>query len=398
MNDPTAAPAPDTHPPDGPRWTAVLGPAAVTATVVLVLALVRIAPYGYHWSALIDIGADMDDFTAWPLPSGVVLIEGRAGYDGYFYFRTALDPFFRDPQHGNVRDQRYLYPLVAHLMALGHARWIPFTLFATNLLASVLLAWVVGRMCVERGVSAWWSLCASVSAGALLAVAYDLTSPLCLALAAAAMGQQMRRRLGSAAVLYALAMLTRESAVLFVGPAVLYEWAGRRWRAGLVLACAVLPLAVWQVMLIPIVGCIPWFASTGKTGIPLWGVVGAVGQVTWGQGFRPLVRTASPLSMLVLTMGATVVAARRLRSGVSLFALGVCVQGLLAVLMGLPQWDSFLGATRILAGVFPLAVLMHAERPERASRWVLVAMACLSIAPLARALWVSPVWPYVVTP
>ena len=375
----------------------VWGPVAATALGVLVLALVRIAPYEYNWSALADIGVHMDDFRAHPVPPGTVLLHGKAGYDGYYYFRLALDPFFQRPGQRNVRAQRYLYPLAAYVLALGNPQWIASTLFAANLLAAVLGAWVVARMCVERGVSGWWSLCYSLSVGNLLAIAYDLTSPMCLALAVAAISLQCRRRIGWAALVYALALMTRESAVLVVGSAVLYEWLGRRWRTGAVLALSVVPLAVWQVVLTPIIGHTPWLASTHKTGVPLLGVYLTLRQVSWGGGVVALVRTGAPLVLFVLVMGATVVAARRLTRGISLFALGVCAQGLLAVLMGLAQWDSFLGATRILAGVFPMMVLLHAERPERASRWVLVAIACLSVTPLVRALWVSPVWPYEVT-
>jgi len=39
-------------------------------------------------------------------------------------------------------------------------------------------------------------------------------------------------------------------------------------------------------------------------------------------------------------------------------------------------------------------VLMHAEQPRVATRWLLVAAAALSVTPLVRVLWFSPVWPY----
>jgi len=370
----------------------------VTALGVLVVALLRIQPYGYNWSALIDIGrarAQQDRPVARALPAGVVLLKGEhAGYDGYYYFRTALDPFFQDPGFRNLRAQRYLYPLASYVLAGGQGRWIPFTLFAVNLLAAVLGAAVVAWMCAERGVSPWWSLCFSLSAGNVLAVVYDLTSPLCLAFAAAAMWCQLRRRIVPCAVFYALAIMTRESAVLLIAPAVLYEWWGRRWRDGLIVGLSVVPMVIWQAVLTPILGCIPWLASTGKGGVPLAGVYGAIRLLDGSHGAKALIRTAGPLAMFVMAMWGTVLAIRRLWGGASLFALGMCGQGLLAVLMGVPQWDSFLGATRILSAVFLFAVLMHAEQPRVATRWLLVAAAALSVTPLVRVLWFSPVWPY----
>lgn len=177
---------------------------------------------------------------------------GTIGYDGQFAYQIALHPlgaasYLDVPAY---RYQRILYPLAAHLAALGQPTVIPWTLIALNILALTAGVHVLGSMLAGQGLSRWYAVTAGVFAGQLVSLRLDVNEPFAFALALLgirAFGQG-RRRLG--AVYFGLSVLSKETALAFVGGYILYLLAKRRWRASIETACLSLgPSALWQVAL-----------------------------------------------------------------------------------------------------------------------------------------------------
>jgi hypothetical protein len=195
----------------------------------------------------------------------------HAGYDGQFAYYIALDP--RPAAvipHLDVpayRYQRVLYPRLARLLAWGQPVLIPWTLVLINLVALVAGTALVERWLVLHSVSRWYALIYGLWIGVVSAVRVDVSEPLCYALVMAAMLADHRGRRWLAALCLALAMLSKETAVLFVvallasavcaaggrGPARLKAWTAA--LAPYVLSLA--PFAVLQLLLYR------WFGAWG---------------------------------------------------------------------------------------------------------------------------------------
>jgi hypothetical protein len=177
---------------------------------------------------------------------------GTWGYDGQFAYQIARDPlgasrFLDVPAY---RYQRILYPLVVWALALGQKALVPWALIAVNWLALVAGTWLTEEILAGRGVSRWYALSYGLFAGLMMGVRLDLTEPLAYALAQAAVLTYERGRWRGAAVLLALAALTKETTLLVAAGFFLSLTLSRRWRDLIEWAVIVgAPFAAWQVIL-----------------------------------------------------------------------------------------------------------------------------------------------------
>jgi hypothetical protein len=195
----------------------------------------------------------------------------QQGYDGQFAYFIALDP--RPAAvipHLDVpayRYQRLLYPLLARLLAWGQPALIPWTLVLINFIALVAGTALVERWLVAHEVSRWYALVYGLWIGLVTSTRVDVSEPLCYALVVGAMLADNRGRRWLAALCLALALLAKETAVLFVvallasawftagwrGPARLKAWA----RALVPYASSLAPFAVLQLLIYR------WFGAWG---------------------------------------------------------------------------------------------------------------------------------------
>jgi hypothetical protein len=99
-------------------------------------------------------------------------VRTRYGYDGQFYYRLALDPFTtKSVDYGITidnppyRQQRILYPVLAHVLALGGIPWIPWTLIVVNYLGMCALAYNAARLAKCYTMPAIFGLAISILSG-----------------------------------------------------------------------------------------------------------------------------------------------------------------------------------------------------------------------------------------
>jgi hypothetical protein len=147
-------------------------------------------------------------------------LPNPGGYDGQYSYYIALDPLRAGP-YLDVAPYRYtriLYPMLARILALGQANAIPYAMLGINFAALVLGTLAVASWLRRKGLSVWFSLIFGLYPGLLLGVKNDLTEPLCYALVA--LGVYLfdfggRLRLTWSALAFALALLTRETSIVF---------------------------------------------------------------------------------------------------------------------------------------------------------------------------------------
>jgi hypothetical protein len=220
------------------RWgPAVLVLAGAAGLVIVVLA-------GHEWDpmAFVRLGTRYGHGD----PNGTV------GYDGQFAYQIAVRPFGAAPYLDipAYRYQRILYPIAACVAGLGQPALIPWTLIALNALALAVGTYVMGALLASHGLSRWYAVTVGLFAGQLVSLRLDVNEP--LALACAALGirafEAGRRRRG--AFWLALAGLSKETALAFVGGYLLYFLLKRCWRDILETGFISLgPFALWEVVL-----------------------------------------------------------------------------------------------------------------------------------------------------
>ncbi len=151
-------------------------------------------------------------------------IHNKIGYDGQFYYFLAVDP-----KHGSdymdspgVIYSRIGYPMTVRALSGGNASVVPYMMVLVNILAAAGGTLAIAFFLKRRGLPPTLALLYVFFPGLVISVLRDLTEPLAFGLAAAGLvvfNPRSKWRLLGSAVLFGLAMLTRETVALF--PAIL---------------------------------------------------------------------------------------------------------------------------------------------------------------------------------
>jgi hypothetical protein len=154
-------------------------------------------------------------------------------YDGQFFFRLALDPLaIRDVgielDGPAYRHQRLLYPVLVWTLSLGQPDLAAWLLPAVNALGLVLLGLLGGQFARELGKPVWWGAALPLYAGFAYSLARDLDEIVLACCVLASLLFVHQRRYPAAAILLALAVIARETAVLLAG-ALILERLLARW-------------------------------------------------------------------------------------------------------------------------------------------------------------------------
>lgn len=194
-------------------------------------------------------------------------------YDGYFSSEIALHGFevtavFDRPAY---RFQRIFYPMVARALGLARPEIIPWTLIIVNLAAITIGTWFTEELLDDLGASRWYALIYGLYGGQFVALRTNLNEPLAQMLVAGAMLAYSRERRGWAVLAFALAALTKETALIFLAAYLLYHLYFRQWRWAISLSLAVIPYFLYQFWIQQ------WLGQSGLAGsepflwIPLQG-------------------------------------------------------------------------------------------------------------------------------
>ena len=183
--------------------TAVAAPAAVAAqpvsrlqspyAVTLLVAALYLGLLGWLWN---HFGGDPLGFvhegTIWRDQNP----QGTWGYDGQFYYYTALHPLhavqFMDLP--SIRLQRIFFPMVVEIVALAQRPLIPYATLLVNWLAVVGGTLLVALLLKRWGRSPWFALSYALCSGIPVALTFDTAEPLTFALVALGVLFWERRR------------------------------------------------------------------------------------------------------------------------------------------------------------------------------------------------------------
>jgi hypothetical protein len=311
--------------------------------------------------------------------------SGAPGYDGQFAYYIARDPAGGCPRCDvpSYRYQRILYPILAWALALGQLALIPWTLIAVNVAALAGGTYFTERLLETHRVSRWYALAYGLYGGLVAGLRLDLTEPLAYGLVQAGLWAWQRGSGGAeergcggvplaachlAALLLALAALTKETTLIAVTGLLLYLALERRWRQAVRLGAIVgVPFAAWQGVLWAWLGA-PGVGAGGAMAtpfeaIPFMGLL-RVAQVNV-RVFGILLAILGPLFVLPALWAITTSARDLWRGRRHPFVTILLLQA--AVLLFLPNstWREPLAMARLGVGLVAATLLYGALRRSR---------------------------------
>lgn len=347
-------------------------------------------------SALVRFGGDRvagdPDFRA-SLCDGFVLMKDSTGYDGQYDYLIARDPFllrdapgWRDP----YRWQRILHPVLSWCLAAGRPERIPLAMTLVTFAAIALGTWALAVLLPPE--RRWWALAHALAAGHLYGLRCAVGAPaLSLALSVGALLAWDLRRGLLAALLLALAILARESAVLVAVPLAAWSWHQGRRRDACLAASAVLPLLLVQVWLRWRLGAWPLATSGGHVTWPLAGIAERAlslqgSGVDFAASLGGMANNAVLVAFLAWGVWAAVdAAAAWLRGEREAAGFLYLANALFFCLLTKGQLVDLNGASRPALQAFPFMVLSVAGRPGPGRAGRLLTLAGLAFAALVFA-------------
>ncbi len=294
--------------------------------------------------------------------------DGTEGYDGQFVYYLARDlnpgdvlPYLDVPAY---RYQRILLPILARSISFGNTLLLPWVLGVLGILAHTAGTWVVAELMVHWDVSRWYALVYGLWAGFVLAVRLDLPEPLAYALIAGAFGSYIKRRYWLSWILCALALFTKEVAILFVLAFLIVSLLRKEWinLLGLTLI-GLLPYALFQVWLWRVFGQ-PGIASGGTMATP-FEIIPFMGLFRIG-AYSPFYLLAmlvvfGPAVILPSVWGVWAAARKWFSGDVGLVIFALMSNALIMFFLPFSTYRETGGLLRFASGLV-LAVLLYAAR------------------------------------
>jgi hypothetical protein len=203
-----------------------------------------------------------------------------AGFDGQFYYYIALDPFNAWQMLDTVaRYQRILYPLLVRLLSLGILPLVPYLMIAVNLAFVAIGTEILAKLLKLHQLNPWYSVGYAFCMGQLVCLRRDLPEPIMCALILAAIYLINTRGISPlAGLFFSLALFTKEPAMLFVVPYLIWALASARkdrMKMWTFAAVSVLPYSLYQSLLFYRFGLVAFFGIGNLqtlTWLPFYGM------------------------------------------------------------------------------------------------------------------------------
>jgi hypothetical protein len=222
------------------------------------------------------------------LGEDVVIPHHDDGHDGPYFWLLARDPLLSDADTAlryldrpAYRSQRIAYPVLSSPWGVAGEEALVWGMLVTNLLAVAVGAYGATLLAVALGAPARAGLAYGGSPATIAGVLLDGSDALALAAVVWALYFLVRRRIGAAVAVGALAVLAKEPMLLALGGvALLAPGVPRRWRVALVAAPAA-AAAAWALYARSRLGWPP--SQVEEFTVPFGGYLDA-----YRRGWRPI--------------------------------------------------------------------------------------------------------------
>lgn len=363
-----------------PLWVGLIS-ALVMAGLVIGLTMA----HDGHVSALMMLPEKGECYQQLGAPSGVAVFP-EAGYDGNLFYYIARDLAMEHGCTGAYRYQRILYPVMIWAFSLGQEAAMPLMMSVINLLAIGLGAWLMAVWLSEMGESPWLGLLYGLSLGHVLIVQYALSGAVALTFCLAGAFLVVRReRPWAAMVMFALALLTRETVVLMWGPMILWLFWERKFKAAIILGLAIVPYLGWEGVLWWRFGSLPLTGTNAEAvQLNLEGQRYFWSHLVLDQGFREFLRSSSSFPYLLFVFFWLGLSAWALKNGRGMWAFVLGCHALVALFFGRGMWAFISSVGRITITAVPVLLLLAADLGPKPRKLIHASLAGLFVLGLAR--------------
>ncbi|HSE40338.1 MAG TPA: hypothetical protein VLH08_06185 [Acidobacteriota bacterium] len=268
------------------------------------------------------------------------------GYDGQFFYFMAFDPLIRiyqitaNPNERPIdvpvfRYRRIAYPVLTKLFSLNNPHYFPVVMVLLIIAGVTFCGFFISKIAVSYNFSGWEGLYCILIPAFWFSLSVSTPEPLAAAFLAGGFFLGLKKHYWPAAILFSIALLTRESAALFVVILALVEFmrpgladAGNGGRASeitksdarfshlitakpglkaaLILFSALLPYFVWRgyvaISLLNVNGWKGFFMEPANLGLPFSGVIQMYSHVNAGTYIEDIALQATVLPIVLFTL------------------------------------------------------------------------------------------------
>ncbi len=214
--------------------------------------------------------------------------EDSNGYDGQFFYFIAFDPLVRhyqitsNPSQRPIdapafRYRRIAFPVLTKLVSVNNPFNYPVAMVLLTIAGAALCAFFVSKIAIYNGLNGWEGLTCLLIPAFWLSLSVATPEPLAAGFLAAGFYLTLTKRYVLAATFFSMAILTRESAILFVLVLAAFELKTSTRKSAFILAASLLPYIAWRsyiaIALYHVDGWKAFFMEPETTGLPFAGIV-----------------------------------------------------------------------------------------------------------------------------
>ncbi len=378
-------------------------PIIITLLTIHLLVLYSISPYGYNFSSMFRISkVEKEGVVPEYFQKGMVIFDDKGGYDGQFYYYVAMDHFLEKGYFKNAyRQQRILYPLLAHLFAFGKENLLQYTFYIVNLIALFVGMFFMILLLKQYSLPPMWSLFYGLAPSSIMTIQYNLPSPVSIALIIIAIYFYINKNIILTTVFMSLSFLTREDSIVVLLPLLFWDYQCNKKisRIFLLVSCLI-PFFLWQLFIVIKLGNMP--VATSKeviSFIPFSGIMGYIKTIEF-ENIKQFGKQISLLIVFLYLITIAVIVIKRLLSTRHLFYYVIVTYFLLLAVSVPSQVEGYndkfeySGVLRIFYGIFPFLVLSYCIEKDRLIKYSTYFIGILSFFTIVRILFVSPVYPF----
>jgi hypothetical protein len=246
----------------------------------------------------------------------LIKVDGN-GYDGQFFYFITWDPLMKQyhfaPGAEKIVDdpvfryRRIAYPVFTKIFSLNQPYLFPTVMMLLLIAGGTILSFFIARIASIQGWSPWIGLLAILIPGIWFSLSVATPEPLAAAFLAAGFFLTLRKRYIPAAILFALAALTRESTILFIAIIAIFEFLKeRKLPSSLILIASLVPYFAWRfyvvITLSAMRGWKGFFFEPRNVGVPFAGVIQAYQQIMNGKYIEAVTVPAIALPIVLVCL------------------------------------------------------------------------------------------------
>ncbi len=356
----------------------------VVGIFYVIYILLFLAKFDFNPSATIELSKNNIGEYNGTLPSNLVVQINRDGYDGQHYYMIATDIFLNRISGASCWYQRILYPALASVFAFGNISLIPWTLLLVNFTAILLGTYIFIRILEGHKSNLNLAYLFALNPGFLSCVIRDLCEPLMVLFILLAIFFLEKKRHGLSSALLALAILTKEMALLIVCALLLYFLIKRRFREMVIYSFPLIIFLVWQLIVFIKFGDSsfpPVAKSISGRGLPLLGVIEYFSLIRYPQNLMDIHVYYLTLPLLGFLVVQLYVILRGKQKTISVYLIILLFQILFIFCMDARAHfiNQFNALVRYAIPLFLFSILYSAERKEKYNILLIVCMTLMSV-------------------